>query len=112
MGHFFCYTFGANPFKEKNHIFINKIYLEVDAVIFKVSPKHTFGEPHCELSFREKELLWKIVCMKARSSYGRCFVKKGVVRNLVKLTGKHLCQILFLNKVAGGSFLITFQAEA
>ena len=112
MGHFFCYTFGANPFKEKNHIFINKIYLEVDAVIFKVSPKHTFGEPHCELSFREKELLWKIVCMKARSSYGRCFVKKGVVRNLLKLTGKHLCQILFLNKVAGGSFLITFQAEA
>ena len=27
--------------------------------------------------------------------------KKGVLRNLTKFTGKHLCQSLFLNKVAG-----------
>ena len=35
-----------------------------------------------------------------RSSYRRCFVKKGVLRNFAKLTGKHLCQSLFFNKVA------------
>ena len=28
------------------------------------------------------------------------FCKKGVVRNFAKFTGKHLCQSLFLNKVA------------
>ena len=29
------------------------------------------------------------------------FCKKGVLRNLTKFTGKHLCQSLFFNKVAG-----------
>ena len=28
-------------------------------------------------------------------------VKKGVLRNFAKFTGKHLCRRLFLNKVAG-----------
>ena len=31
----------------------------------------------------------------------RCFVKRGVLRNFTKFTGKHLCQSLFFNKVAG-----------
>ena len=31
----------------------------------------------------------------------RCSVRKGVLRNFEKFTGKHLCQSLFLNKVAG-----------
>ena len=34
-----------------------------------------------------------------RSSHQRCFVKKGVLRNFVKFTGKHLSQSLFFNKV-------------
>ena len=29
-----------------------------------------------------------------------CSVKKGVLRNFTKFTGKHLCQSLFFNKVA------------
>ena len=36
-----------------------------------------------------------------RSSYQRCSFKKGVLKNFTKLTGKHLCQCLFFNKVAG-----------
>ena len=28
-------------------------------------------------------------------------MKKGVLRNFTKFTGKHLCQSLFFNKVAG-----------
>ena len=36
-----------------------------------------------------------------RSSKRRCFAKKGVLRNFAKFTGKHLCQSLFFNKVAG-----------
>ena len=35
-----------------------------------------------------------------RSSHRRCFVRKGVLRNFAKFTGKHLCQSLFFNKVA------------
>ena len=35
-----------------------------------------------------------------RSSH-RCSMKEGVLRNLAKFTGKHLCQSLFFNKAAG-----------
>ena len=30
-----------------------------------------------------------------------CSVKKSVLKNIAKFTGKHLCQSLFFNKVAG-----------
>ena len=36
-----------------------------------------------------------------RSSHWRCSVRKGVFRNFEKFAGKHLCQSLFFNKVAG-----------
>ena len=36
-----------------------------------------------------------------RSSRPDVFCKKGVLRNITKLTGKHLCQSIFFNKVAG-----------
>ena len=36
-----------------------------------------------------------------RSSHRRCSVKKGVLKNFVKIKGKHLCRSLFFNKVAG-----------
>ena len=36
-----------------------------------------------------------------RSSQLRCSMKKGVLRNFSRFTGKYLCQSLFLNKVTG-----------
>ena len=36
-----------------------------------------------------------------KSSHPELFCKKGVFKNFTKFTGKHLCQSLFLNKVAG-----------
>ena len=36
-----------------------------------------------------------------RSSRPEVLCKKGVPENVAKFTGKHLCQILFLNKVTG-----------
>ena len=36
-----------------------------------------------------------------RSSHQRCSIKKGVLRNFAKFTGKHLYQSLFFNKAAG-----------
>ena len=47
---------------------------------------------------------WRLAvtfCQLYRSSHQRCSMQKGVLRNLTKLTGKHLCQTLFFNKVAG-----------
>ena len=41
--------------------------------------------------------LWVFV----RSSHRSCSVAKGVLGNFAKFTGKHLCQSLFFNKVAG-----------
>ena len=40
-------------------------------------------------------------CNTFRSSHRRCSVKKGVLRNTAKFTGKQLCQSLFLHKIAG-----------
>ena len=37
----------------------------------------------------------------SRSSHRRCYLRKGFLRNFAKFTGKHLCQSLFFNKVAG-----------
>ena len=42
-----------------------------------------------------KAISFRTLC---RSNHQRCSIKKGV---LGKFTGKHLCQSLFLNKVAG-----------
>ena len=39
--------------------------------------------------------------IKHRSSRPEVFCKKGFFRSFEKLTGKHLCQSLFFNKVAG-----------
>ena len=36
-----------------------------------------------------------------RSSHQRCSINKGVLRDFKKFTGKHLCQSLFFDKVAG-----------
>ena len=36
-----------------------------------------------------------------RSSHQRCSMKKDVLKNFVKFTGKRLCQIPFFNKVNG-----------
>ena len=37
----------------------------------------------------------------SRSSRPEVFFKKGVLRDLTKFAGKHLCQSPFFNKVAG-----------
>ena len=41
------------------------------------------------------------VNIQSRSSGPEVFCKKGVFRNFIKFTGKHLCQNLFFNKIAG-----------
>ena len=43
-----------------------------------------------------------------RSSHRRCSIKKGALKNFAKVTGKNLCQSLFINKDAGPSFSVKF----
>ena len=47
--------------------------------------------------------------LNSRSSHRRCSVRKGVLRNLTKFTGKHLYQSLFFNKVASCEFCQIFK---
>ena len=47
-----------------------------------------------------------------RSSHRRCSGRKGILRNFEKLTGKHLRQSIFLNKVVGLLACIFIKNEA
>ena len=40
-------------------------------------------------------------CLEMPEAATRGVLKKGVLRNFGKFTGKHLCECLFFNKVAG-----------
>ena len=51
-------------------------------------------------NFIRKRLQYCDVYKSTRSSHQRYSIIKGVLINYAKFTGKHLCQILFLNKVA------------
>ena len=53
------------------------------------------------LNVKIQEAKSKNVVITDRSSRPEVFCKKGVLRNFAKFTGKHLCQSLFFNKVAG-----------
>ena len=43
----------------------------------------------------------KVYQFSDRSSHRRCSIEKVVLKIFAKYTGKHLCQSLFFNKVAG-----------
>ena len=53
----------------------------------------------CVLQVRLGSEMPCVVCV--RSSHQRCSVRKGVLKNFAKFTGKHLCKSLFFNEVAG-----------
>ena len=48
-----------------------------------------------------KELYFARECYSQQNQPPDLFYKKSVVKNFAKFTGKHLCQSLFFNKVAG-----------
>ena len=54
---------------------------------------------YCWISLNMSKNAW-IKFSDHRSSCSEVFCKKGVLENFTKFTGKHLCQIIFLNKVA------------
>ena len=52
-------------------------------------------------NFIRKRLQYCKVFRNARINHQRCSIIKGVLIYLAKFTRKHLCESLFLNKVAG-----------
>ena len=40
-----------------------------------------------------------ILLLELDSNHQRCYIKKGVFKNFVKFTGKHLCQSIFFIKL-------------
>ena len=81
---------------------INYIFQEEQAIVlpelpFKILSRENFYDGHLLPFFVKLEITrWKY-----RSSRPEVFCKKGVIRNFAKFPGKHLCQRLFFNKVAG-----------
>ena len=53
--------------------------------------------------FNDKQRLFWKKTSGFRSSRPEVFCKKGVLKNFAKFTGKHLCQSLFFDKVAGAA---------
>ena len=70
-----------------------------------VSSKVPFAKLWCEVFLQNSFQKCRSIHsqMSFRSSCPEVFCKKGVLRNLPKFTGKHPCQCLFINKVAGPS---------
>ena len=69
-------------------------FLEADSKLLKLTsiyPSSMANNPFVTLS---EPPLFKTIFTQYKSSLRRCSLKKGVLRNFVKFTGKHLCQSL------------------
>ena len=69
-----------------------KLLKKLTRVMLVHSPQTTF---HRKIIYK---FVWNYL---VRSSRPDMFCKKGVLRNIAKLTGKHPCQSIFFNKVPG-----------
>ena len=54
------------------------------------------------------KIMWLKKLSKIGSSSRRCSVRKVVLKNFAKRTGKHLCQSLFFNNVADFTWMIQY----
>ena len=59
------------------------------------------GDNETHWGWFEDSARWTDKYVVLRSSHKVCSLRKGVLKNFTKFTGKHLCQSLFFNKVAG-----------
>ena len=79
---------------------------ESHQVFFNRFPIKSFGilsfwyEHETERTLHRPKQSPDVFCKKRCSSHQRCSVRKGILRNFAKFTGKHLCQGLIFNKVA------------
>ena len=96
MSHF--YFIDESDYSEENKC-ENKVF---GSTIIEKKPKHIHASA---ADILHTVLEWDIsIGADARSSCWRSSVKKGVLKNFSKFTGKHLCQSLFFNKAADLNF--------
>ena len=96
--------------KEKQSYLLNKVN-KVTATIDLSGISIWWRHQKFRITFRKQffsrgvgnDLSSEIICFMERSSRPDVLSQKGVLRHFAKFTGKHLCQGLFLNKVAGGA---------
>ena len=81
----FLVVVSTAPNMRKNSL----VYIELDFALPKLVNNKL---PHCYRS---------MILPARRSNRPEVLCEKGVLRNFVKFTGKHLCQKLYFNKVAG-----------
>ena len=78
---------------------------ESHQVFFNRFPIKSFGilsfwyEHETERTLHRPKQSPDVFCKKRCSSHQRCSVRKGILRNFAKFTGKHLCQGLIFNNV-------------
>ena len=88
---FYIWYFNSMKWIELKHsleVFCKKRCFLKKCKLYRKTPVLQVWRRICEC-----DLLWE--CMTSRSSRPEVFCKKGVLRNFVKFTGKHLCQGLF-----------------
>ena len=79
--------------------FIKFVFISIPSASANCDTK-TSEESDCQQQISYQEISKKLKLITFRSSHWRCSVREGVLRNIPKFTGKHLCQSLFFNKVA------------
>ena len=87
---------------------------DIECLVIRLSRTHGRRQRINNKPIREEYNIWVLAVVfgyafqfepyqgveKCSSSHRRCSVRKGILRNFAKFTGKHLCKSLFFNKVA------------
>ena len=71
------------------------------AADFKLFYQHSSGKFCVTIDKFASFVYFLSIFSRSRSSYLQAFCKKGIVKNFSEFKGKHLCQSLLSNKVAG-----------
>ena len=93
--------------KSNNNIFLKTVKSCLDVSVLPLLNclivNETAGSSNlCESEFMTSlSIDTEFCCYMYRSNRPEVFCKKGVLRNFATFTGKHLCQSLYFNKVAG-----------
>ena len=82
-----------------NGILLNKDDIKTSHIVWRI--KRWWTRRGFLVVFRYNKATFFQTVFNDRSSHQRCSMKKGVLRNFTKFTGKHLCLSLFFDKVAG-----------
>ena len=102
----YLYCHGGNPSYTFMILYIKTVLLKIDAfwkgILFSISLIIVSVISYSHIWNKVQKRVWQHIRKNVfRSSHQKCSMKKGVLINFAKFTGKHMCQSLFFRKVAG-----------